>query len=320
MGIHAIQAFAPNVGIDDAEPCLERALAAVGRQVHARHPFPLAGGPPWRKGALHWDVVQLFERGTVLRTYDVDADRWDPGFLRALSAATDGFVEGLDHHRNREHYAAATMFAGRTLELAEYDAAVGLSGIGLPPDDERRGATRFEDNHRRRFKRMADLMADSSSMERVIAAGEWDVSPAVGAFSTDGETPTSRAVFGWVDESQFRDALPRLGAGGWRWRPRITPRLQMACIELARDGTLDPEQCARWARTLAAPYVAFEAPGAGRPMPFGQSFDDGNDNNVGRAIGFDQLSDPLFQLSGMFSEGVGMLFGANAAWRDIGEP
>src|ERR1043165_7275290 len=114
MGIHAIHAFATNVGIDDAETYLERALAAAGGggQVLARHPFPLAGGPAWREGALHWEVVQLFERGTVLRTYDVGAERWDPGFLRALSAVSDGFVEGLDHHRNREHHAAAPLFAG----------------------------------------------------------------------------------------------------------------------------------------------------------------------------------------------------------------
>jgi hypothetical protein len=321
MGIHAIQAFAPNVGIDDAETYLERALAAAGRQVLARHPFPLAGGPAWREGALHWEVVQLFERGTVLRTYDVGAERWDPGFLRALSAVSDGFVEGLDHHRNREHYAAATLFAGRTLELAEYDAADGLSGLGLPSGDDRRGATRFEDNHRRRFTRMSDLMGDSPSSERLLAAGEWDLSSAAGDFSTDGETPISRAIFGWVDEASFRDALPRLGATGWRWRPRITPRLQTACIELARDGALDREQCAGWARTLSAPYVAFEAPGAGRPMPFAQGFDDGNDDHLGHAIGFEQLCDQLIQLSGMFSEGAAMLFGGGTSgWHEIPGP
>jgi hypothetical protein len=321
MGIHAIHAFAPNAGIDDAARWLERALASAGREIHGRRSFPLTGGPPWRDGTLHWEVVELFERGSVLRTYDVGAERWDLRLLRALSEVSDGFVQALDHHRNREHYGTATMFAGRTLELGEYDAGVGMRGVGLPVHYELVGPRKFEENHRRRFTRMCDIMADAASEGRVIAAGEWDVSPAADGFSTGGETPTSRAVFGWVDEAKFRAALPGLGAAGWRWRPRITPRLETACIELARDGALDREQCARWARTLSAPYAAFEAPGAGRPMPFAQSFDDGNENNVGEAVGFDQLCDQLIQLSGMFSEGVGMLFGGGASgWHEISGP
>jgi hypothetical protein len=53
-------------------------------------------------------------------------------------------------------------------------------------------------------------------------------------------------------------------------------------------------------------------------MPFALSYDDGNENIVGEAIGFDQLCDQLIQLSGMFSEGAGMLFGGgDDGWRDI---
>jgi hypothetical protein len=318
MGIHAIHAFAPNAGLDDAAPWLERALASAGREVLARRSFPLSGGPPWRAGTLHWEVVELFERGTILRTYELDAERWDPRFLRALSQVSDGFVQALEQHRSREHFGTATMFAGRTIELGEYDAGTGMRGIGLPAHYSLVGPRLFEDNHRRRFTRVYDLMADPASQGRVIGAGEWDVSPAQGGFSTDRETPTSRAVFGWVEEAQFRDALPRLGAAGWRWRPRITPRLQVACVELARDGALDRECCASWGRTLSAPYAAFEAPGGGRPMAFAQSSDDGSENTFGEAIGFEQLCDQLIQLSGMFSEGVGMLFGGgDCNWREI---
>jgi hypothetical protein len=152
----------------------------------------------------------------------------------------------------------------------------------------------------------------------VIAAGEWDVSPAAGALSTEGETPTSRVVLGWVDEAAFRDALPRLGAAGWRWRPRATPQLEAPIIELARDGAVDRARCAQWAKALTAPYVAFEVPGAGRPMPCALSYG-GDDGELAEAVGTDQLCDALIQLSGMFSEGAGMLFGGgNTAWRDIG--
>src|SRR5712671_8120624 len=134
MGIHAINAFTPGVSIDNAEAWLEAALVKAGRAVRARHPYPLGdGGPTWRGGALHWEIVELFGHGgTVLRTYEVNASHWDPQFLRALSAVGDGFVQGLEHHRNREHYGAATMFAGRTIEIIEYDAATGVRGIGIP--------------------------------------------------------------------------------------------------------------------------------------------------------------------------------------------
>jgi hypothetical protein len=319
MGIHAIEAFAPNVAIDAAQPWLERALASAGREVRTRRPFPLAGGPAWREGALHWEVVELFERGTVLRVHDVGAPHWDLRFLRALSAVSDGFVEGLEHHRNREHYGAATMFAGRTVELAEYDAGTGLRGIGLPAHYEFLGRTLFEDNHQRRFTRMCDIMmTDALSDGRVVAAGEWDVSPAVEPFSPADETPASRVVLGWVDEPAFRDELPRLGAAGWRWRPLHTPKLGTPCIALVRAGALDRDQATRWARLLAAPFVAFEVPGAGRAMPFAQGYDDGKEVSLGDAVGTDPLCDQLIQLSGMFSEGVGMLFGGgNDGWYDV---
>lgn len=319
MGIHAIEAFVPNVAIDAAQPWLERALALAGREVRARRPFPLAGGPAWREGALHWEVVELFERGTVLRIHDVGAPHWDPRFLRALSAVSAGFVEGLEHHRNRERYGAATMFAGRTVELAEYDAGTGLRGIGLPAHHELLGRKVFEDNHQRRFTRMCDIMMTGTSPDgRVVAAGEWDVSPAPGTFSADDETPTSRVVLGWVDEPAFREAIPRLGAAGWRWRPLHTPKLDTPCVELARDSGLDRAEAARWARALAAPFVAFELPGAGRTMPFAQGYDDGNQPSLGQALGTDALCDQLIQLSGMFSEGVGMLFGrGNDGWYEI---
>src|SRR5262249_10115694 len=156
-----------NAGIDDVAPWLERALAAAGRGVHARRAFPLTGGPAWAAGTLHWELVEMFERGTVLRTYEVDAERWDPRFLRALSEVSDGFVQALDHHRNREHYGIATMFAGRTIELGEYDAGTGMRGIGLPVHYELLGPKIFEDNHRRRFTRMFDLMGDTPLAWRV---------------------------------------------------------------------------------------------------------------------------------------------------------
>src|SRR5262245_43192869 len=105
MGIHAINAFAPAVGIDRAERRLDEALAKAGRVVGARHPYPAAGGAAWRTGVMHWEVVELFERGgTVLCTYEPNGLHWDLRFLRALSAACDGFVQGLEHHRNRGHY------------------------------------------------------------------------------------------------------------------------------------------------------------------------------------------------------------------------
>src|SRR4051812_17760284 len=113
MGIHAIHAFAPAVRLDDAERWLEAALEGAGRHVGARHAYPIDGGPTWRPGALHWEIVELFNHaGTVLRTYEHNVPHWDPKFLRALSVACDGFVQGLEHLRNREHYAQATMFAG----------------------------------------------------------------------------------------------------------------------------------------------------------------------------------------------------------------
>ena len=51
------------------------------------------------------------------------------------------------------------------------------------------------------------------------------------------------------------------------------------------------------------------------------SFDDGNDNQVGHAIGVEQLCDQLIQLSGMFSEGAAMLFGGGTSgWHEIPGP
>src|ERR1043165_5739690 len=157
MGIHAINAFAPAVRIDDAERWLGQALPKARREVGVRHSYPLEGGSRWRAGALHWEVVELFNRGgTVLRTYEHNGPRWDPQFLRALSAACDGFVQGLEHHRNREHYGEATMFAGRTIELMEYDAATGARGVGIPAHYEFTISTFFDDVHKQRFADLCD--------------------------------------------------------------------------------------------------------------------------------------------------------------------
>ena len=52
-------------------------------------------------------------------------------------------------------------------------------------------------------------------------------------------------------------------------------------------------------------------------MPYIQSFDDG-DPSVGEAVGFDQLRLQLIQIAGMYSEGVGMLFGSGSTgWHEI---
>jgi hypothetical protein len=319
MGIHAINAFAPAVPVEDAELRLEQALAKAGRTVGARHPYPLEGDPRWRPGALHWEVVELRQRGgTVLRTYQHNGPYWDPRFLRALSSVCDGFVQGIEHLRNREHYAQAAMFAGRTIELMEYDAATGARGSGLPPHYDLLHGIFFEDVQQRRFIDLCDFTMRGQPWEtRVIAAGEWEVSPPIEGFSLDDETPTTRMVLAWLEEAEFRAAIPALGAEGWRWRAFRSPKVDSACIELAHDGSLDRAVIRRWASELHTPYVAFEIPGGARPMPYVQSFDDG-DETAGEAVGFEQLRVQLFQIAGMYSEGVGMLFGSgNTGWQQI---
>jgi hypothetical protein len=255
---------------------------------------------------MHWEVVELFNQGgTVLRTYEHDQPRWDPQFLRALSATCDGFVQGLEQDRSRERYGEATMFAGRTIELMEYDGVTGVQGLGLPPHYEFTTSAYFYEVHRQRFVKLCDITGEGEPWQtRVVAAGEWELSPAVEGFSTEDEKATTRA-------------LPGLGVSGWRWRAFHTPRLDSACIEIARDGTLDRELVARLGQDLDAPYVAFEVPGGGRPMPYAQWFGEG-EASVGEAVGFEQLFSQLVQIAGMYSEGVGMLFGSgNAGWHEI---
>ncbi len=319
MGTHAIKAFVPRAGIDVVESWLETALVHAGRPVGTRHLYPVGqDGPPWRDGVLHWEVVELFSSGsTVLRIYD-DAMRWDPNFLRALSALSDGFTQGLEHHRGREHYKAATMFAGRTLELIEYEAATGVRGVGYPPEYEFVNSLFFDNIHKQRFVKLCDIvMTDEPWETRVVAAGEWEVGPAHEVFSTDGESSATRVLFAFIDESTFRAALPHLGARGWRWRAFETNKVGSPCIEVARDGALDRILVGNWARMLNAAYVAFEVPGGGRPMPYAQGFVDGPEMS-GEAVGTEQLLQTLIQITGMYGEGIGMMFSSgNVGWNDI---
>jgi hypothetical protein len=324
MGIHAIHAFAPGVAVEGVERRLEAALERAGRQVLARHEYPVGPkGPAWREGALHWEVIELFDHGgTVLRTYEVHGPRWDPCLLRALSAITDGFVVGLESDRGREHYALGAMFAGRTLETMVWDIAFPPPtppGIGHPPEYERQpGWEVAETKYEHWFQLLCDVWWEGQPWRsQVLAAGEWEVSAAVDGYPVDDETATTRVVLAHVSDEQVLDALPRMDAHGWRWRSFITPKLAAPMIELAREGSLDPSQVAAWGRILECSYAGFEVPGSGEPPRTIEGYRDTVDRQL-HSPGLETLLLPLGQFGSVLGETPGLMFGrGDTGWHRI---
>lgn len=314
MGIHAIDAFAPGVAVDGVEQHIEAALERAGRKVLARHEYPgRPEKPGWREGALHWDVIELFNHGgTVLRTYELNGPRWDPRFLRALSAITDGFVVSVESFRGREHYALGAMFAGRTIETMVWDVAFPQDppGIGYPPwYPILNGGEVSETKYETWFRLLCDLGWERQPWQyKVLVAGEWEVSAAVDGYPVDGETPTTRVVLAHVEDEQLIRALPQMDAHGWRWRSFITPKISSPLIELAREGSFDPSQIAAWGRLLSCSYAAFEVPGAGGPPRTIEGYQDIVDREL-HEPGLDTLILPLGQFGSVLGETPGLMFG-----------
>jgi hypothetical protein len=319
MGIHAIHSFAPGVAAAGVEAQLDAALARAGRQVRARHAFPIAGdGPEWRQGALHWEVVEMFDHGgTVLCTYEVGGARWDLRFLRALSAVADGFVVGLDDFRGRERYGLGAMFAGRTIEIAEWEAGKDSTGIGRPPYYDALPGHVAGAKYENWFRQLCDLgWARQPERTRVLVAGEWELSPPLDGYAVDDEIATTRVLLA-LEEPRFRQALPELGAAGWRWRAMATPKIAEPMIELARESALDVAQVAAWGRALDCTFVAFEVAGGGQPVRTVGGR--GDLVEVERSEpGFEPPLLAIGQFASVLGETAGMLFGrGDSDWNQV---
>lgn len=320
MGTRLIDSFFPDVDGGELEAAVEQLLPRRGYAVHervtyepgqstraleealGRHPGAGAITMSSREGDARPPAGLLGIRA------EPDAP-WEPDLVRALSGVLGGYGVAVESWSLRGQYGGAVFYAGHTIELERSDGEHGDLHVGGPSGpsgglDETRANADFV----RRWCSLTegatlDLWPASRGRSR-----SWIVSrsarPSISEMlEEERERGWSRAAFGPVEESDFRDALGSLAsthASAGRWLPRVTPGAEVPFVLLDREGPLDQALVSALSQRLQAFVTAVELRGIGLPFRWLEG-----DGQAVETTGQEQGADALEQLWNRFSVCLG---------------